>query len=139
MADISKLVRLQIVLVVLFIFFKAIRPSALNSDSPEQFKTMLLSLPNFFESVIGTLLLTAIGLVLNSKLNAARQVRPQIVYIVAVAAGGVYVVTQELKIHNIGGENVYDQNDVIYSLIGLVSAYLMIIYKKPRIYDEAPK
>lgn len=134
LSDISKLVRLQILLTVLFIFFKAIRPSVLNSKAPEWFKITLLSLPNFFEAFIGTLILTGIGLYLNVKLlSKQKQINRKIIYLLAPILGGVYVITQELKIHNLGGNNVYDVNDLIFSVIGLVIGYLFVIFMDPKI------
>lgn len=134
LSDISKLVRLQILLTVLFIFFKAIRPSILNSKAPEWFKITLLSLPNFFEAFIGTLILTGIGLYLNVKLlSKQKQINRKIIYLLAPILGGVYVITQELKIHNLGGDNVYDVNDLIFSVIGLVIGYLFVIFMDPKI------
>lgn len=137
MSDILKLVRIQILFTVLFIFFKLIRPAILNSKSPEFFKNMLLSLPNFFESVIGVLILTGIGLVLNDRLTKKFQLGVKTIYILSVIAAGIYVITQELKMHNLGGNNVFDRNDLIYSVIGLVIGYGLIIWNKPRIHDKA--
>ena len=62
-ADTLKLARIQIVITIVFIFFKLIRPSALESTSFEFFKIVLFSLPNFFEAIIGILTLTGIGLI----------------------------------------------------------------------------
>ena len=137
MADIRKLVRIQILFTVLFIFFKLIRPPILKSESPEFFKYILLSLPNFFESVIGVLIVTGIGLVLNDRLFEKFQIRPKTIYIVSVLFAGIYVITQEFKIHNLGGNNVYDKNDLIYSVIGLLIGFSIILWLKPRIIKEA--
>ena len=38
-----------------------------------------------------------------------------------------YVLSQELKLHNVGGNNVYDPNDVAASILGLVVVNLMLI------------
>lgn len=136
MEDIKKLVRIQIVLTVLFVFFKLIRPTVLKSQAPENFKKMLLSLPNFFESFIGILILTGIGLFLNDRLNRKNQFQAKTIYIVASILAGIYVITQELKIHNLGGNNVYDQNDLVYSGIGLLVGYWLVFTLKPRILEE---
>ena len=42
------------------------------------------------------------------------------VYLIATFLAGVYVLSQEVKWHNLGGNNVYDPYDVVASLIGLV-------------------
>ena len=123
----------------MFIFFKAIRPAVLNSEAPEWAKLALLSLPNFFEAFIGTLILTGIGLYLSVKiLSKQKQINRKIIYILAPILGGVYVITQELKIHNLGGNNVYDFNDIVFSIIGLIGGYLMVLWMNPKI-DQVVK
>lgn len=134
MRDILKLARIQIVFVLLFILLKIIRPSILNSNSPELFKTISLSLPNFFEAVIGTLIITGIGLYLNMKLLNKKRINLTIIYILAPIIAAVYVLTQELKIHNLGGENVFDKNDMLFSVIGLLVSFLLVLWIKPKIY-----
>ncbi|WP_299106399.1 hypothetical protein [uncultured Tenacibaculum sp.] len=134
MGDILKLARIQILFIVLFAFFKFIRPPVLKSNAFDWIKIALLSLPNFFEGVIGVLTLTAMLLYLNSRfLTKKQQVKEFLVYGIALILAGIYVITQEFKIHNLGGENVYDKNDVIFSIIGLTVGYLIIVIYKPRI------
>jgi len=133
MVDILKLARIQIVLTVLFIVLKLIRPSVLQSDAPEFFKLFLLSAPNLFEGIVGTFVLTGLGLFLNDKLELKNQIKPNILYLLAVVLAGIYVITQEFKIHNLGGRNIYDQNDVIFSFIGLIIGYSIVVYIQPRI------
>ena len=96
MGDILKLARIQIVLIVLFIFFKLIRPFVLNSTSFEWVKITFLSLPNFFEAVIGILILTGLGLYLNQRfLSKKRRIKNSLIYMVASFIAG----TSEDKIH----------------------------------------
>ncbi|WP_299188462.1 hypothetical protein [uncultured Aquimarina sp.] len=140
MKDILKLARIQFALIALFVFFKLIRPSILKNNSPEWVKTTLLSLPNFFEAVIGVLILTGIGLYLNLRvLNEKRRIKRNLLYAIVPIIGGVYVITQEMKIHNLGGNNVYDINDIIFSVIGLLIGYLFIVITKPNIYPVMEK
>lgn len=47
MKGVTKLVRLQVILLVLFIILKFTRPIVLKSNAFQWFKTILLSLPNF--------------------------------------------------------------------------------------------
>lgn len=54
----------------------------------------------------------------------------------AVILAGIYVITQELKVHNLGGNNVFDPNDVVFSCIGLLIGYMIIIRIKPQIYGD---
>lgn len=136
MADIMKLARVELIIIPIFIFLKFIRPSVLASKSPEFFKIALLSLPNFFEAIIGTLTLTGIGLIVNDKLNRKYQIGSRLIYILAVILTGIYVSTQELKIHNLGGNNVFDVNDLIFSFIGLIIGFWVVLRIKPKIIDS---
>ena len=135
MRDLRSLVRIQIVFTIFFVFFKFIRPPVLKSDAPDVFKLILLSLPNFFEGVIGTLILTYIGLYLNERVGKKR-IGEMMIYVSAVVIAGVYVITQELKFHNFGGNNVMDPNDVVGSVIGLMVGFAIIICKRPRIQAD---
>tara|TARA_R110002072_G_scaffold37556_4_gene109712 strand:+ start:5653 stop:5820 length:168 start_codon:yes stop_codon:yes gene_type:complete len=38
----------------------------------------------------------------------------------------IFVITQEMKFHNFGGKNIYDFNDVIASIIGLIVIFVML-------------
>ncbi len=129
MEDILKMARIQIVVIVLFIFFKVIRPSILRSESHEFFKKFLLSFPNFCEGVIGVLVLTGVGLYFNKYLKTKNLT----IYITAIIFASIFVITQEVKIHNLGGENIYDPNDLIYSIIGILTGAMIVFRLKPKI------
>lgn len=137
--DIMKLARVELIIIPIFIFFKVIRPSVLKSSSPAFFKLVLLSLPNFFEAIIGTLTLTGIGLLINDRLRERHQIRPKLIYLLAVVLAGIYVSTQELKIHNLGGNNVFDRNDLLFSFIGLIIGYWIVLRIKPIINIDSQK
>ncbi len=130
--DILKLVQIQIVFIVLFAFFKFIRPPVLGGDYPEWVNIMLLSLPNLFEGIIGVLMLTGIGLYLNINVfNPKKQIRLRTIHITALILAGIYVITQEFKLHNLGGNNVFDKNDVIFSFVGLTIGYSIVLHVPP--------
>jgi len=139
MKDIMKLARIELLIIPIFAFFKLIRPSVLKSSSPEFFKLALLSLPNFFEAIIGTLTLTGVGLLINDRVKEQYQITPKFIYLLAVIFAGIYVSTQELKLHNLGGNNVFDRNDLIFSFIGLIIAYLIVMRIKPIINIDSKK
>ena len=136
MTDIMKLARIELIIIPVFIFFKYIRPDVLKSEAPNFFKMMLLSLPNFFEAIIGTLTLTVVILLVNDKLNERHQIRLKIVYFIAVVLAGVYVILQELNIINIRTNTTMDLNDVLFSIIGLVIGYSIIVFVQPKIHLE---
>ena len=131
--DIMKLARVELIIIPVFVFFKYIRPTVLESASPEIFKIILLSLPNLFEAVIGTLTLTGVILIINDQLNKKHQIPTKFIYIIAVILTAVYVVAQELNIVNIRANTTFDHNDLIFSVIGLTIGYLIVLYIKPRI------
>lgn len=131
-ADTLKLARIQILFTVVFIFFKFIRPPVLKSTSPEIFKIILLSLPNFFEAIVGILTLTAIGLVINGQLNKKYTIKTKYIYVLTVVVTGVYVIFQELNIISIRTNTTMDPNDIFFSIVGLIVGYLIIQYIKPQ-------
>lgn len=119
------------VFVTVFILFVLnrfyVRPFVLGNDFPEVFQIVVLSLPNFSEAVMGILLITGILLqirqFLRHKLNPFKTSH---VYLAALILASIYVVSQEFRLHNIGGNNVYDPYDLVASLIGLTLAYMTI-------------
>lgn len=136
MKDIMKLARIELIIIPVFIFFKYIRPQVLQSSSPELFKMALRSLPNFFEAIIGTLTLTGVLLILNDQLNKKQQIKPIIIYSIAVVLTGFYVIAQELKIISIRTNTTFDQNDILFSLIGLIIGYIIVMLIKPTIHSQ---
>ena len=134
MKDIRTLARIQIGVVILFIVMKGIRPSVLESDVPTIFKIFLLSFPNFCEAIVGVLTVTAIGLYLNNRLiKPARQIKKHTIYRLATIMAAIYVILQEFKFHNLGGNNVYDPMDVAFSIVGLTVGFGIIFWLKPSI------
>ena len=137
MKDILKLARIQVLLIPIFIFFKLIRPATLKSSAPEFFKIILLSLPNFFEAITGMLLLTGLGLIFNDRLNKKHPIKSKNIYKLAVVPAGIFVIMQELNLLNLGKNNTVDNNDLIFSVIGLLIGYWIVLWIQPRIYPEA--
>lgn len=85
------------------------------------------SIPNFIEAIIGTLIVTGIlfqvRLHFNQKLGFIKDVQ---VKLLAVGIASIYVITQELKFHHLGGDNVYDPYDLIASVLGLILTFAII-------------
>ena len=57
------------------------------------------------------------------------------IYLMATALAAIYVITQEVKLHSIGGTNVYDPYDVAASIIGLL--FINLIFFKFGFIREA--
>jgi hypothetical protein len=85
-----------------------VKPFVLENNYPDIFQIVVLSLPNFSEAVMGTLILTGILLQLRpfmgDKLKFFNTSR---VYLTALILASIYVISQEFKLHNIGGNFNY--------------------------------
>lgn len=138
MDGVLRLARIQILVIITFIINKAlIRPYVLKHDFPNIFDIFVLSYSNFCEAIVGVLTLTYIGLYINQRMvRLEGRWREASIYIIAVVLAGVYVISQELKIHNLGGNNVYDPYDLLFSVIGLIAGYAILAVIKPVVTDE---
>lgn len=137
MTDILKLARIQILVILLFAFNKIVlRPFVLARDFPAVADIFVLSFSNFCEAIVGVFSLTYIGLVINHRwVSPARRFSNAALYHIATLVAGVYVILQEFKVHNLGGNNVYDPWDVLFSVIGLGVACVMVHVMSPGIKD----
>jgi hypothetical protein len=123
--------------ILLFILNKLyIRPWILENEWSGFVLILTNSIPNLLEAVIGTLLLTGIFLQLHQSFNKKiKPIKDIYIHISAVVIASIYVLSQELKFHNLGGNNVFDTYDLITSIIGLVGTFIVIqlfgfVYKK---------
>ena len=120
---------LPLALVVFVLNKLVLRPWVLERDSAEALVVLVNSLPNFIEAIMGTLLLTVMALQLRTRFRERLgRLNDSSVYLIASALTGLYVVSQELKFHNLGGNNVYDPYDLLASLLGL-SLVNMVFHK----------
>ncbi len=104
-----------------------VRPFVLENDYPDILQIIVLSLPNFTEAVMGTLLLTGILLQLRQFFgDKLKSLKTTYVYLIALILASVYVISQEFTLHNIGGNNVYDPYDLVASIFGLTLTYMTI-------------
>ena len=97
-----------------------IRAWVIENELPTPFQIIVFSIPNLIEAVIGMLVLTAILLQLRQVFNKDDKIKESTIYLIALIISALYVIPQELKIHNLGGRNVYDPYDLIASIIGLL-------------------
>ena len=103
------------------------RPWVLEKELPEFFRIFVLSVPNLAEAIVGTLLLTGILLQIRQYFNKRLgDLKVTFIHLAAVGIAGVYGISQEYELHNIGGNNVFDIYDVIASIIGLMIAFGLI-------------
>ena len=114
--------------ILLFILNKLyLRPWILENELLGFVLTLTYSIPNLLEAIIGTLLLTGILLqIRQSFIERMATVKDIHIRILAVLLAAIYVISQELKFHNIGGNNVYDPNDLIASIVGLIGIFVVV-------------
>jgi hypothetical protein len=116
------IVRLYLGSVALFFVNKmAVRSWVLGSDLPEFFHVFVRSVPNTLEAIVGMVMvggiLTAVKLRASPRLDT---LSPAVLTVLAAILTGTYVLSQEFKLHDLGGLNVYDPYDVVASVLGLV-------------------
>jgi len=98
-----------------------IKPWQLAHDIHPLGVIIVNSLPNFFEAIMGTILLAGIGLEARSRFGGG--IKDDAIYVMASFLAALYVFAQEFQLHSLGGNNVYDPYDVSASVIGLVLIY----------------
>jgi hypothetical protein len=101
-------------------------------------KVIAFSLPNFFEAIAGSILVFLILFFINDALAQRKSKLAQsrtTLYLLTFVLAGIYVILQEFKIHNLGGENIYDPYDVLFSVIGLFVG-LGILFKTGKAREE---
>ena len=114
--------------ILLFILNKLyLRPWILENELSGFVLILTYSIPNLLEAIIGTLILTGILLQIrqsfNEKMGTIKDIN---IRILAVVMATIYVISQELKFHNLGGNNVYDPYDLIASITGLIGTFVVI-------------
>ena len=119
--------RLYIAAFLVFIVNKFVaRPVVLDHDFPDFATTVVLSLPNTCEAIIGMSM--SAGLLFAAKLRFSPRfdwIPDILIYLLATLVTAGYVLTQEYELHNLGENNVYDPYDVAASFIGLVGMLLV--------------
>jgi hypothetical protein len=113
---------LFVVTFVAFVANKAyLRPRVLELESPAGLLVLVNSFPNFAEAVLGTLVLAGMAVAL--RINVPQrlgEVTDTRLFMVVSTLAAVFVVTQELGLHHLGGRNVTDPYDVVASVVGIV-------------------
>ncbi|AXT61611.1 hypothetical protein D1816_15050 [Aquimarina sp. AD10] len=130
MRGLQKNIRIIFGVVLFYLLNKFIvRPYILKGDFIEELNILVLSFPNLCEAIVGSLFLTNVGLIANAKILKTNEIY---IYSIAIIFASIYVILQELKIHNLGGENVYDHYDVLFSVVGLLITFIFLVIDKPK-------
>jgi len=113
---------------ILFLLNKLyLRPWILENEGAEQLQLISYSIPNFIEAIFGTFIGTGILYFIRGYFKKRiGQLKDVYIHVIAVSFAAIYVISQELKIHNIGGNNVFDVNDIIASILGLLATFISI-------------
>ena len=107
------------VVFVIFVLNKLwIRPWVLEQELPTCIDIFVLSLPNFIEAIMGNIIVT--GILFRLIMNYNFKIKAILVYLLSTSFTAVYVISQEMGYHHIGGNNTYDIYDLWASIIGLV-------------------
>ena len=130
-----QLARIEIFVIVLFVVMKMTRPYVLENTESLGLHILFLSFPNLAEGIIGVLTSTILLLAIRRSLKL-EFLSDSAIYLVAVVFSTIYVLLQEFKIHNLGGNNVYDVNDVIFSVMGLSIGFGIVWTLRPTIKEE---
>jgi len=122
---------IRIVFAACFVVFAlnrfVLRPWMATNFEPSALLSVAYSLPNFIEAIMGTMLISGILFFLRQRQTNQRfQIADSTIYLTATLMATVYVLTQEFNLHNIGGDNVFDSNDVIASIVGLIFVNLLL-------------
>ncbi len=114
--------------ILVFIMNKLyLRPWILENETPNVLLIFTYSIPNLIEAIIGTIILTGILLQVRQYFNKKfGSIKDTYIHIIAVSIASIYVISQELKFHNLGGNNVYDPYDIVASIIGLIGTFVII-------------
>ena len=106
---------------LLVVIKKGIRPWVWKNDFHPFWEIIVNSFPNFLEALVGMLLLTGISFQLRRRYpQQLGNWKDAHLILLSTIIAAIYVISQEFKLHNIGGNNVYDPNDVGASIFGLV-------------------
>ena len=115
-------IRAYIGSIMLFVLVKGvIRPWVLAGDFWVGIDVFVLSFPNLVEAIVG--MTNGYGLMLYAKHREffrIGSVSDQLLLLASGAIVGLFVLTQELGLHNLGGNNVTDSFDIVASVIGIV-------------------
>jgi hypothetical protein len=131
-----------LIVTLVFILGKAVfRPFVVNQGYGGFLEILAFSLPNLCEAIVWTILVFFILLFTNDALLERKSEFAQSLFTVrllAVILAGIYVILQEFKIHNLGGVNIYDPYDVLFSVLGLVFGAILLFRVNPEITESVP-
>jgi len=106
---------------LLFVLNKLyLRNEVLNSDSELLLRIIVLSLPNALEAIMGMFIVVGLLLIARGYFDSTfKFLSDTVVYMLGLFITAIYVFSQEINLHSIGGNNTFDPFDLIASAVGL--------------------
>ncbi len=132
------LIIVQIVTILLFAILKRFRSQLVEALPNGAFEVILYSFPNFAEGLVGFLALAMLlSLAAQRVAFAKRFLTLPWICACAFVAAAFYVISQELGFHNLGGDQVYDPYDILFSIAGLSVGLVTFLSFRPIIFPDS--
>lgn len=114
--------------ILVFVVVKHLRSELAQAFPSAAFKVFLYSFPNFAEGLVGFLALAMVLLLAAQRRRLARRFL-SLPWICACAFFGsaLYVISQELGLHDLGGHQSYDAYDILFSIAGLIAGLIAFL------------
>ncbi len=116
---------------LLFVLNKLyLRNEVLNSDSELLLRIIVLSLPNAVEAIMGMFIVVGLLLIARGYFDRTfKLLSDTVVYMLGLFITAIYVFSQEINLHSIGGNNTFDPFDLIASAVGLfISLGVILVF-----------
>ncbi|MEO0688942.1 MAG: hypothetical protein AAFY51_01450 [Pseudomonadota bacterium] len=118
--------------ILVFVVVKLLRSELAQAIPNATFEVFLYSFPNFAEGLVGFLALAMVLLLAAQRGRLAKRFLT-LPWICACAFFGsaLYVISQELGLHDLGGHQVYDPYDILFSIAGLIAGLIAFLSLRP--------
>ena len=105
----------------------AVRPWVLDNVEGGPATVLVNSLPNLIEAIIGTIDVALVLLIIvRRNLRLKHCIGHTTMYVVATVIAGLFVISSELNWIHFRGPNVYDPNDIVASIFGLLITLFLL-------------
>ncbi len=126
------LIVIQIVTIFIFVVVKQLRQELAWAFPNAAFEVFLYSFPNFAEGLVGFLAFAMLlSLAAQRDGFAKRLLTLPWICTCAFFGAAFYVISQEFGLHNLGGDQVYDPYDVLFSVAGLIAGLVAFLGLNP--------
>ncbi len=133
MGNFRPIIAVQLITVLIFFVLKQLRPMLAEALPNPVFEIFLYSFPNFAEGVVGFLIVAMLLTMITANGGkAARLLTFHRICIGAFLAAAIYVIAQEVGLHDLGGAQVYDPYDVGFSIAGLLVGLAVFVRLAPK-------